>query len=191
MIKAAHHNKQLILDILTSSFDSNQSVNYIIKKDNKRNKRIRALMDYSFEICQKFGEVFISEDRYACALIIYPDRKKTTLHSLLLDLKLILKCVGFRNIKKTIRRESLIKKVQPKEVMTYLWFIGVVPKRQGNGIGSRMLDEIIENSWKETRPIYLETSTLTNLPWYNKFGFKIYHEENIGYKLYFLNNKSD
>lgn len=191
MIKSTNNNKPLILDILTKSFDTNQSVNYIIKKDGKRNKRIHALMDYSFEICKRFGKVFLSEDKYACALIVYPDKKKTTIMSILLDLKLILKCVGFQNLKKTLRRESLIKKVQPKEKMTYLWFISVSPEKQGHGIGGKMLLEILESSKMENRPVYLETSTLSNLPWYKKFGFKIYHEDDIGYKLYFLTNKTD
>lgn len=191
MIKAANSDKHLILDILTESFDTNQSVNYIIKKDNKRVKRIRALMDYSFETCRRFGEILMSEDRNACALIVYPDKKKTTLQSISLDLKLIFQCVGFRNIKKTLRRESLIKKVQPKESMTYLWFIGVNPEKQGNGIGSRLLSDILENSMMENRPVYLETSTLNNLSWYKKFDFDVYHEEDLGYKLYFLKNKFD
>jgi GNAT superfamily N-acetyltransferase len=191
MVKATNSDKQLVLNILTASFKTNLSVNYIIKKDNKQTKRIRALMDYSFEICQKFGDVLISRDRYACALILYPDRKKTTLQTILLDLELIFKCVGFQNIKKTLKRESLIKKARPKAAVTYLWFIGVAPEKQGYGIGSRLLTEIIENSRRKNRPVYLETSTLMNLPWYQKFGFRVYHEENIDYKLYFLNNQPD
>lgn len=189
MIKATDRDKQLILEILTASFDANQSVNYIIRQDNKRNKRIRALMDYSFETCRRFGDVFISSDKNACALIVYPDKRKTTFQSISLDLKLIFQCVGFKNIKKTIRRESLIKKVQPKEAMAYLWFIGVNPTEQGKGVGSSLLAEILENSRIKNMPVYLETSTLSNLPWYKKFGFVVYHEEDLGYKLYFLKNE--
>lgn len=178
--------KNLIIDILTQSFESNQSVNYIIPQDKKRINRIRALMDYSFEVCSLFGEVFISDDNKACALIVYPDKKKTTLKSISLDIKLIIQCVGFKNIKKTLSREALIQKIQPKETMTYLWFIGVNQAEQNKGIGSRLLQEIIEYSNQNNRPIYLETSTLKNLPWYSKFGFKVYSEQDLSYHLYFL-----
>jgi len=71
MRQAKYEEKNLIVDILTQSFESNQSVNYIIPQDKKRMKRIRTLMDYSFEVCYLFGEVFISEDKKACALIVY------------------------------------------------------------------------------------------------------------------------
>jgi len=186
MRQAKFEEKNLIVDILTQSFESNQSVNYIIPQDQKRIERIRALMDYLFEVCYLFGTVFISDDSNACALIVYPDKKKTTLKSIVLDLKLIFRCVGFKNIKKTLTREALIQKIQPKRIMTYLWFISVNQAEQNKGIGSRLLQKIIQQSIKNNRPIYLETSTIKNLPWYSKFGFKVYSEQDLSYRLYFL-----
>lgn len=186
MVKAKYSDKNLVVDILTKSFDTNQSVNYIVKQDAKRTQRVRALMDYSFEVCYLFGDVFLSEDKRACALITYPDKKRTTAKSILLDVTLILSVVGLENIKKTLARESLINKIQPKELKYYLWFIGVDPEYQNEGIGTILLDELIEDSEHKKRPIYLETSTLKNLPWYQKFGFQIYHELDLSYKLFFL-----
>jgi hypothetical protein len=186
MVKAKQTDKNLVVDILTKSFENNQSVNYIAKQDEKRLTRIRSLMDYSFEICYKFGDVFLSEDRKACALVLYPDKKKTTFKSILLDIKLILFCIGVENIKKALTRESKIKQLQPKELMYYLWFVGVDTEHQNEGIGSVFLNEIIEDSEHTKRPIYLETSTLKNLPWYKKFGFEIYNELDLSYKLFFL-----
>ncbi len=186
MQKAKKNDKPLVIEILTKSFNSNSSVNYIIKQDRKREKRIRALMDYSFEVCSAFGDVFLSDDKKACALIVYPDKKKTTLKSILLDIKLIFQAVGLGNIGKTLKREKLITTIQPKVQMSYLWFIGVDPLSQGRGIGSNMLREIIDNSNSNNRPIYLETSTVKNLPWYEKFGFEVYNEQELTYHLYFF-----
>ena len=187
MKKAEYNDKDLIVDILTKSFETNQSVNYIVKQDAKKANRIKALMDYSFEVRYLFGSVYLSDDKKACALVLYPDKKKTTIKSILLDVKLILACVGLENIEKTLKREAMIKKIQPKELMYYLWFIGVDPANQNTGIGSELLKELIEDSKLKDRPIFLETSTLKNLPWYKKFGFNIYHEAELSYKLFFLN----
>lgn len=190
MIKAAYNDKNRVVDILTNSFETNQSVNYIVKQDKKRVKRIRSLMDYSFEVCYSYGEVFLSDDKKACALILFPDKKKTTLRSILLDLKLILSCVGLSNIRKTLTRESKIKAIQSKELMYYLWFIGVDPKHQNSGIGTELLEDVIKDSNLMERPIYLETSTLKNLPWYKKYGFDIYNELDLSYKLFFLKKET-
>lgn len=186
MKKATYESKQLIKEILYQSFKENLSVNYIAKQDLKQEQRIKALMDYSLEVCYLFGDVYLSDDNKACALVLYPDQKKTTLKSILLDLKLMLNCIGIENIGKALTRESKIKKIQPKEQKYYLWFIGVEPKYQGEGIGSKLMEELIIDSDEKQRPIYLETSTLMNLPWYKKFGFEVYHELNLSYKLFFL-----
>lgn len=84
MRNANRSDKSLIVEILAKSFDSNLSVNYIIKQDGKIRKRIRALMDYSFEVCSAVGDVFLSDDNKACALIVYPDKNKNTIKSTLL-----------------------------------------------------------------------------------------------------------
>lgn len=186
MRKANYQEKDLIVDILTQSFESNQSVNYVVKQDGKRIRRIRALMDYSFEVCKLFGDVFISDDRKACALIMYPDKKKTSLKIIALDIKLIIQCVGIKNVKKTLNREALIKKIQPQKLMTYLWFIGVKPEDQNKDLGSNLLQSVIEYSDQNNRPVYLETSTVRNLPWYKRFGFEVYSEQDLSYRLYFL-----
>jgi GNAT superfamily N-acetyltransferase len=191
MIKATPNDRALVVNILSQSFDDNQSVNYIVKQDSKRVKRIRVLMDYSFELCLLFGAIYLSNDKKACALILFPDQKRTTLKSILMDLKLILFCVGFSGIQKTLSRESLIKKIQPKEKMSYIWFIGAEKSNQHSGIGSKLLKEIIEEGNSKNLPIYLETSTLKNLPWYEQFGFKIYHELKLSYTLFFLKRGAD
>ncbi len=186
MIRGEYSDKNRVVDILTRSFDNNKSVNYIIKQDKKRVQRIKNLMDYSFEVCHMFGDVFLSDDKKACALIVLPDKKKTNLKSILLDLKLIVSCIGMSNIKKAMDRESRIKKLHPEEAMYYLWFIGVDPNAQNKGIGSALLNKVINEGAKKNRSTYLETSTLRNIPWYEKFGFKIYNELDLGYRLYFL-----
>ncbi len=166
MKRAKRNDHNLVVDILAKSFDTNKSVNYIIKQDSKRKKRIWALMSYSFDVCLAFGDIFLSDDNKACALIVYPDKKKSNLKSTFLDVKLILYAVGFGNIGKTLKREKLIGSIQPKIQMAYLWFIGVDPTAQSRGIGSKLLQEVIDFSNSNNRPIYLETSTVKNLPWY-------------------------
>lgn len=104
MIKADYKDKELIVNILTSSFDDNKSVNYIIEQDNKRAKRLRNLMEYSFDVCYLFGEVFLTDNKKGCALIVLPDKKKITPKSILSDAKLAVSCVGLFNIKKALAR---------------------------------------------------------------------------------------
>jgi hypothetical protein len=89
MIKAKREEKDVILKLLTDAFQDNLSVNYIVKQDGYKLKRIRALMDYSFEVCYLFGNIYLTEDHSACAMILFPQLKKTTFFTIWLDIKLI------------------------------------------------------------------------------------------------------
>lgn len=186
MIRAQHTDKDLIVNILVSSFDDNKSVNYIIRQDSKRIERIKRLMEYSYDVCNMFGDIFLTEDKKGCALLILPDKKRTSIKSILLDAKFALTCLGLSNINKAMIREAKLKQVHPNGLVYYLWFIGVDAANQNKGIGTQLLRDVISEGQKQNRTICLETSTLKNVPWYEKFGFSIYHEFDFGYKLYCL-----
>ncbi|MEO6283974.1 MAG: GNAT family N-acetyltransferase [Dyadobacter sp.] len=189
MKEATSEDKGLIVNILTESFQDNQSVNYLIPADNKRLKRIRALMEYSYETCRLFGKVYLSDDKSGCALVSFPERKKTTLKSLWLEVKLIFTGIGFSNISRAINREKEISKNYPTHPIFYLWFIGVQPGKQNNGVGKKLMSELLSESERLKRPIYLETSTMKNLPWYKKFGLDVYNQLNFGYDLFLIRNE--
>jgi ribosomal protein S18 acetylase RimI-like enzyme len=186
MRQATTQDKHTIIDILCSSFADNKSVNYVIPNGPFQEKRLRELMEYSFAYCQLFGQVLISEDGKACALVMFPDRKKTTLRSILLDINLAIRAIGFRRLSRAMKREAAIKRQHPNSKIIYLWFIGVRPEAQNRGIGSALLHSVIEKNEISGRPMYLETSCEQNIPFYKKFGFKIYNELDFGYKLYCL-----
>src|SRR6266487_1233517 len=142
MRRARANQKPIIIDILSKSFDDNKSVNYVVKQDHKKEQRIRGLMDYSFNVCTSFGDVWISDDAQACALILFPDKKRTSLNTILWDIKLAFSVIGLDRVGKVLGRESKIKAYHPKEPFSYLWFIGVNPEVQNNGKGTKLLREI-------------------------------------------------
>ena len=111
MIRCADYSdRDLIVNILAKSFDDNKSVNYIVKQDDKGASRMRKLMEYSFDVCYFFGDIFLTDDRKGCALIVMPDKKKTTFKSMMLDAKLALSVIGLSNIKNAMNRESRFNK---------------------------------------------------------------------------------
>ena len=186
MIRATLDDKEGIITQLVRSFDDNRSVNYIITQGANRSCCIKALMAYAFDMCYHYGEVFFSDDRKASALVLFPEKRKTDLRTVWLSIRLVIRSIGWKNVPKVKKREAVIKKTQPSTLLYYLWFIGVEPEHQGNGIGTLLLKEVIERAKQMNRVICLETSTLKNLPWYKKYGFEIYAKKDLEYPLYFL-----
>lgn len=186
MIPAVFQDRNQVVHILTTSFANNKSVNYIVRKGNRRKKSLQSLMEYSFDICHRYGKIFMSQDKTACALLLSPEKSKFNLFRIWKDIQLIFTSIGILNIKKVMSREARIKSLQPKTPFYYIWFIGVSPENQGKGIGTILLKEILAHIDLHNDTVCLETSTIKNLSWYSTFGFNVYAELDLGYTLYFL-----
>jgi ribosomal protein S18 acetylase RimI-like enzyme len=176
--------KQIVIEILYKSFLENRSVNFAVKQDSKREARIKKLMEYSYFQGEQFGEIYLSKDQNACAIILIPSRKKTTLKSIVWDLKVVFNCMGILNVSKVLKREREIKKHHPHFPFLHLWYIGVNPEFQGQARGTELMARIIHDAKALHLPIYLETSNPKNFPFYEKLGFKMISEiDNLGYPL--------
>lgn len=182
-VTSRQHGAHLV-DILTQAFANNRSVNFVVKQDQKRLLRIRRLMQYALATCQDFGAVWQSEDHKACALTILPDQKRITVNSVMRDIQLATSTTGLTNVPRTLAREARIQSCHPATPFCHLWFIAVEQESQGQGIGSTLLKNVVKHYQTQYRPIYLETSTLRNLPWYKKQGFQQYNQLDFSFPLY-------
>ncbi len=189
MVKAESADRNIVVDILAQSFDSNKSFNAIVKQDEKRVLRIRKIFEYYFDICSEYGHVYLTKDKKGCTMILFPDTKRNTINGLLRDIRLGLG-LGLKSIKMGFERESKIKSAHPLTNMYYLLFIGVYPEFQNQGIGSNLLKDIINDAKRLNRPIYLETYLDTNIKLYKKFGFTIYNELYFGFPVYCMQHEN-
>jgi GNAT superfamily N-acetyltransferase len=191
MIRAKANDKRLIVDILSNAFDDNKSVNFVVKNDGQRKRRIRALMEYAFDRCHNFGEVWLSVDLKACALVLFPVDQPFSFRALFWDLNLLFRATGVSRTAKILNREKHIKINHPGNPFCHLWFIGVYPSEQSKGYGTVMLENIIKRFEQRGLPIYLETSVERNIPWYERSGFTIYNTIKFDYTLFLLKREPE
>jgi GNAT superfamily N-acetyltransferase len=64
-------------------------------------------------------------------------------------------------------------KKHPSEPHVYLALLGVDPSAQGQGIGKFLLQPRLDHCDENGFPVYLETQKPENLPYYERFGFKV------------------
>jgi len=177
--------KCTIVEILYQSFKENYSVNYVVKQDHRKEKRLRTLMKYSYYQGVRNGRIYLNKDKTACAIILNSTKKKTNLQDIYWDVKLVFKCIGLMRIFKVLKRESLIKKNHPKFEHIHLWYIGVLPEHQGNGNGRSLMTKIINDAFESGLPIFLETSTVRNFKFYENLGFHLEKiNSDLGYSLH-------
>ncbi|MHB1891097.1 MAG: GNAT family N-acetyltransferase, partial [Acidimicrobiales bacterium] len=66
--------------------------------------------------------------------------------------------------------------LRPRERHWYLATLGTDPDRQGQGIGSSLLGEVLARCDAEATPAYLESSKERNVPFYARHGFEVTRE---------------
>ncbi len=189
MKKASLSDQCVVIDILHAAFVTEtfpNSINFVVKQDKRRAQRIYYLMEYQCKMALHYGEIFLSDDHKSCVLFLDSEKKKTSLRTIIMDIKLAFLCTGLRHAIQVIRREKILKLRHPKVPFLHLWIMGTIPKSQDSGVGTKLLNEVLAY-YGNVKPIYLETTTENNRNFYKKKGFEIFDETSIlVYPLYFL-----
>jgi ribosomal protein S18 acetylase RimI-like enzyme len=58
----------------------------------------------------------------------------------------------------------------------YLGMLGIAPEHQGRGLGTRLLEPMLERCDRDGLPVWLETETERNKGFYQRFGFEVRSE---------------
>ena len=63
--------------------------------------------------------------------------------------------------------------MHPHEPHHYLGILGVSPELQGRGIGSALMQPVLERCDRDGMPAYLEATTPRNRALYERHGFRV------------------
>jgi len=175
IIDAQRKDKTRVIEILSKSFQNDPQINYILGSNVNHNKKMKRLMAYSFEFGLANGKVEISEDKNSVAIWKSSNSKKMTIN-LFYESILFFFAFGWSGIKRISAMEKKIAAFYPdKTIFNYLWILGTNPNEQGKGYGTAILLKAINNFEQNKVPIYLETSTDSNLYYYQRKRFELYH----------------
>lgn len=190
MVICNRQDEKRAVEILYSAFVNitiENSVNFVVKQDSKRNKRLYFFMKYLFKRTLIKGQVFISDDSKAVLLVEFPKKNINLYNLLILDIMLIFRTIGIDNIFKVIKREYIIKKNHIKEPHIHPIILGVKKEYQNKGIGVKLINEVFHYFSDSNLPIIIETTTLNNIKLYQYFGFKVIKSTtSLGFPLIFL-----
>lgn len=115
-------------------------------------------------------EIFVAADLSGAAVWRGIDQWKLPPVEVAKALPAMVRSLRFR-LPKALGLLSAMEKVHPPQPHYYLEFLGTRRDRQGHGVGSAVLEPILNRCDTEGMPAYLESSNRRNVPFYARHGF--------------------
>ncbi|RKS73708.1 acetyltransferase (GNAT) family protein [Actinomadura pelletieri DSM 43383] len=111
----------------------------------------------------------------AAALWAPPDRWRVPVRVQVAQAVPLIRAFGLRT-PASLRTLGEVEKHHPREPHWYLAVIGTDPPAQGDGLGTALLRSRLDRCDAEGIPAYLESSKERNVPYYERFGFRVTRE---------------
>jgi len=155
--------------LLARAFHSDPLLNYILA-DSKRPHEAKEVY---FRFCFQTSQIRVmGNGEEAAALWVAPEAKVGLMNQLTL-IPAIVRTMGVKSIPKCVRAMMASERSHPKRKHFYLMAVGVDPRFQGQGIGTKIIRQTLIECDRARVPVYLDTSNPRNLPLYERLGFKI------------------
>lgn len=190
MIKAKISDKKLVVDILVEAFaplKEKNSVNFIVKQDEKSLERMRILMEYLFDNAMRSGEIFLSDNKASCLLVSYANKNNFSFTSLRGKIRLAFKCISIFRVFRVLKRQSIIQRNYPKTNHIRPMIFAVKNEYKGTATAAKLIMQVFKEFQNNTLPIIIDTASKDHVKLYQKFGLKVFNkEEGLGFPIYLL-----
>lgn len=168
------------VEALVRSFHANPNMVDLFP-EGKRARALRAIFSASLRDALPYGHVYAAwvDGHIAGAAVWLPPGKfPLSLARQVRSLPDILRLLAIvpTRIRRVLQFTTAVSRLHPSEPHWYLEAIGVEPRFQGQGIGTRLLTPVLEQADRMGIGCYLETDTEKNVSWYRKPGFAIREE---------------
>ncbi len=120
-----------------------------------------------------FMELYTTPDHAGLAIWAGPEDWEAPTRAMLSRVPRLVWSMGGDAIRKFVSLMGALKKVHPTGPHWYLAGIGTDPPRQGTGVGTALIRPMLERCDRDGIGAYLETQKATNVPYYERFGFRV------------------
>ncbi|MGW7566620.1 GNAT family N-acetyltransferase [Streptomyces tendae] len=167
---AGEDDRDLVVRLLDEAFQDDPVSSWVFPGEEYRRRTHHRLMAAFADAVFADGRVDLTEDGAACALWLpVPADEQPAAEDVPAQIR---EAVDPEN-----ERVELIARltdgIHPTgRAHEYLWMIGVVPGRQGEGLGTALVESVLDRCDREGLPAYLEASSARGKVLYERLGFE-------------------
>lgn len=164
-----------LVEVLARAFDDDPVPNFLFRGERRRRRGLRRF--FSIQLRRMYldeGEVWTTDDLAGAAIWAPPSKSRPGLRELLYLLPVLPDLTGLgRRAGDAIQLLQSVDRARPREEHWYLATLGTDPDRQGQGVGSALLRQVLSRLDSQGLPAYLESSKERNVPFYARHGFEV------------------
>lgn len=171
---AGEEDRELIVQLLDEAFQDDPVSGWVFPGLEDRRAKHPGLMAAFTDIVLAAGRIDVTEDGSACALwLSMPADEGHDDHDAVDE--------GPAQVREAVDPDNerietigrLTAAVHPTgRAHEYLWMIGVAPGRQGEGLGTALIEAVLDRCDREGLPAYLEASSARSRKLYERLGFE-------------------
>jgi len=170
--------------VLGRAFHDDAYWSWVLPRESRRSQVLPWFMEVWARYCHKHGEVHTTKGMVeGAALWIppgkYPPSNVGMMLAGMISLPLKFGCAAFARLMASLNCQERLHKRDVPPRHWYLTILGVEPTRQGQGIGSALIQPVLARADAEGLTCYLETEDARNVPLYQRHGFEVVVEGNL------------
>jgi ribosomal protein S18 acetylase RimI-like enzyme len=163
------------IETLSEAFHDDPLAHLMAPNESGRRDANRAMGRFVVRYGLGWGRAWTNEDVSAVAIWLPPGATFSTVNALRAGMGSFMLRIGLGGARRMMATVSVTERIH-KGVHVPHWYLmtlGTRPDRQGQGHGSRLIEEGTSRADAAGVPCYLETATETNVAYYAKRGFSV------------------
>jgi GNAT superfamily N-acetyltransferase len=172
--KATERDIPAMAATLSRAFHEDPIVAWVFEDEGSRPKYTRRFFAGRARVLIGQREIYIADDA-AVAMWARPDEWRDPPLRALKELAILTPGVG-RRVGRVMRGLVQVEARHPKPPHWYLAVLGTEPDRQGEGLATKLLAQVLDDCDRDEIPAYLETGTERNVAFYTRHGFVVTEE---------------
>ena len=165
--------------VLARSFADDPVMQWLIPDEGSRDRRQQVFYRAELDHAHADGLVLTDDDLAGAALWLAPKRWRIGTWDMVRHTPAIVRSFG-RRIPAAMKLQQRMDEVHPREEHWYLAILGTDPVHQGNGVGRALITAVTDRCDTNGTGAYLESSKAANVPYYERFGFVVTGEIQVG-----------
>jgi ribosomal protein S18 acetylase RimI-like enzyme len=169
--------------MLTRAFQDDPLYRTLLAEEDKRRKLLFWLHDKMLRYCFLYGTIHTLPSLEGAAFWLPPGQTELTigriLRSGLIGMPLRMGLATYMRFSAYIDCSSELRRQNSPDTYWYLWVLGVDLPHQGQGVGGKLIQPVLQQADASGTACYLETEAERNLAFYERHGFRIVAEASV------------